>query len=118
MDMPIINYTELLEKISDYAKTAGRAAARPVLLLYYVMRSSTTPWEDKLLIFATLSYIIFSIDILDARRLPIIGWFDEFASLSVTYKKVCKNITPDIEARAAILLDKWFPQYTDYEIVE
>lgn len=116
--MPIINYTELLEKISNYAKTVGRAATRPVLLLYYVMRSSTTPWEDKLLIFSTLSYIIFPIDILDARRLPIIGWFDEFASLSVTYKKVCKNITPDIEARAAILLDKWFPQYTDYEIVE
>ena len=53
------------------------------------------------------------IDILDARRLPIIGWIDEIASLSVTYQKVRDNITPEIEAKTDVLLDKWFPEYAD-----
>ena len=64
--------------------------------------------------FQTLSYLVLPIDILDAKRLPIIGWFDEIASLSVTYQKVCKNITPEIEAKVDAILDRWFPDYAEY----
>ena len=110
----IINYDALWSRISEYAIKAGRVTIRPILLLFYVMKSKETPWKDKMLIFTTLSYIVFPIDILDARRLPIIGWFDEIASLSVTYQKMRKNITPEIEKKVDILLDKWFPQYGDY----
>ena len=110
----IIDYTALLNKISEYAMKAGRVTTRPVLLLFYVMKSKETPWKDKMLIFSTLSYIVLPIDILDAKRLPIIGWFDEIVSLSVTYQKMCKNITPEIEAKVDAILDKWFPEYTEY----
>ena len=110
----IINYDALWSRISEYAIKAGRVTIRPILLLFYVMKSKETPWKDKMLIFTTLSYIVFPIDILDARRLPIIGWFDEIASLSVTCQKMRKNITPEIEKKVDILLDKWFPQYGDY----
>ena len=110
----IINYTALWERISAYATKAGRVTTRPVLLLYYVMRSKDTPWKDKMLVFSTLSYIVLPIDILDAKRLPIIGWFDEIASLSVTYQKVCKNITPEIESKVDAILDKWFSEYTEF----
>lgn len=65
----------------------------------------------------TPPYIILPVDILNAKRLPIIGWFDEIASLSVTYQKVRDNITPEIEAKADALLDKWFPEYTEFEDV-
>ena len=51
---------------------------------------------------------------MDAKRLPIIGWFDEIVSLSVTYQKVCKNITPEIEAKVDAILDRWFPNYAEY----
>lgn len=110
----IIDYSALLNKISEYAMKAGRVTTRPVLLLFYVMKSKETPWKDKMLIFSTLSYIVLPIDILDAKRLPVIGWFDEIASLSVTYQKMCKNITPEIEAKVDTILDKWFPEYTEY----
>ena len=113
----IINYEALLDRLSEYARKAGRMTTRPVLLLYYVMMSKNTPWSDKMLIFSTLSYIVLPIDILDARRLPIIGWFDEIASLSVTYQKVCKNITPEMEAKVDAMLDKWFPEHTSNELV-
>lgn len=110
----IINYAALLDRIGNYARKAGRLTTRPVLLLYYVMLNKKTPWNDKMLIFSTLAYIVLPIDILDAKRLPIIGWFDEIASLSVTYQKVCKNVTPEIEAKVDAILDKWFPEYAEY----
>ena len=114
----IINYAALLDRIGEYAVKAGRVTTRPVLLLFYVMKSKDTSRKDKMLILSTLSYLVLPIDILDVKRLPIIGWFDEIASLSVTYQKVCKNITPEIEAKVDTILDKWFPEYTQYELIE
>lgn len=116
--MKIINYNILWDKINEYAMKAGRVTTRPVLLLFYVMKSKDTPWKDKMLILSTLSYIVFPIDILDARRLPIIGWLDEIASLSVTLQKVRRNVTPEMEAKVDAILDKWFPEYTMYELIE
>lgn len=110
----IINYEMLWDRLSTFSRKAGRMTTRPVLLLYYVMMNKEAPLKDKLLIFSTLSYIVFPIDIIDAKRLPIIGWFDEIASLSVTYQKMCKNITPEIEAKVDDILDRWFPEYADY----
>ena len=114
----IINYDVLWDRISSFASKAGRVTTRPILLLFYVLKSKDTPWEDKLLVFSTLSYVVFPVDILDAKRLPIIGWFDEIASLSVTYQKLCKNITPEIEEKVDAILDKWFPEYTQYELIK
>jgi uncharacterized membrane protein YkvA (DUF1232 family) len=114
----IINYDVLWDRISSFASKAGRVTTRPILLLFYVMKSKETPWEDKLLVFSTLSYVVFPVDILDAKRLPIIGWFDEIASLSVTYQKLCKNITPEIEEKVDAILDNWFPEYTQYELIK
>lgn len=113
----IINYDVLMERISTYARTAGRVTTRPVLLLYFVMINKETPWKDKMLIFSTLSYLVLPIDLLDAKKFPIIGWFDEIASLTVTYKKVCKNITPEIEMQVEDILDRWFPEYTPHELI-
>lgn len=110
----IINYAELWNRLSFFATKAGRISARPLLLLYYVMMSKDTPKKDKLLIFSALSYLVFPVDILDARRLFIIGWLDEIISISVAYQKVCKHITPEIEGQVDDILDKWFPEYTDY----
>lgn len=112
--MTIINYDALLNRINEYAYKAGRVTTRPVLLLFYVMKSKETPRKDKMLIFSTLSYLVLPIDVLDAKRLPIIGWIDEVASLSVTFQKVRNNITPEIEQKVDMLLDKWFPEYVEY----
>jgi uncharacterized membrane protein YkvA (DUF1232 family) len=71
-----------------------------------------------MLIISTLSYLILPIDILDARKLPFVGWLDEIASLSVTYNKVCKNISPEMEAKVDDILNRWFPEYTTYELIE
>ena len=110
----IIDTTVLKDKLQVYAMKVGRISARSVLLLYFIMVSKDTPKSDKLMILSTISYLVFPIDLVSARRLPIIGWMDEAFSLSVAYQKVSKNITPEIERKTDALLDKWFPEYTNY----
>ena len=115
----IIDTTVLKEKLQEYAMKVGRISARPILLLYFIMISKDTPRSDKLMILSTISYLVFPVDLISAKRLPIIGWIDEAFSLSVAYQKVSKNITPEIERKTNALLDKWFPEYTSYvEIID
>lgn len=113
----IINYQELWDRIKEYAYKVGRVAVRPILLLYYVMRSDETPWKDKLTIFGALAYLVFPVDLLEAKRLPIIGWLDEITSLAVAIQRMSKYITPEMEAKADGILDQWFPIYAEFEEV-
>ena len=69
----IINSTVLWEKIGEYARRAGRFSAKPAVLLYYVMMAKSTPKSDKLLIASALAYLVFPIDFISGKRLPIIG---------------------------------------------
>ena len=115
--MNMINYDALLSKVGEYAKEVGRWSVRPVLLMWYVMQSEDTPKADKVLILSAISYLVFPIDLISGKRLPIIGWLDEIVSLTVAYERVCKHITPEMEAKADALLDKWFPEYTLYTLI-
>lgn len=110
----IIDTAALKDKLQEYATKVGRISARPLLLLYFIMVSKNTPKSDKLMILSTISYLVFPVDLISAKRLPIIGWIDEAFSLSVAYQKMSKNITPEIERKTDALLDKWFPEYTNY----
>lgn len=113
-----LDYNALWEIICKWSRKAGRAATRPALLMWYVMRGKETPTKYKWAIFGSLAYLILPIDILDAKRLPIIGWLDEVTSLAVIINKMSKYITPDMEARTDEQLDKWFPVYIEYELIE
>lgn len=112
------DYNALWESVCKWSRKVGRAAARPVLLMWYVMRSKDTPRKDKWAIFGSLAYLVLPVDILDAKRLPIIGWLDEVTSLAVLVQKMSKHITPEIEVRVDKQLDKWFPEYVEYEMIE
>ena len=113
-----IDFSVLKEGIRNFAKKAGRVATRPALLLYYVMKSDETPKSDKLMILSTLAYLVLPIDIISAKRLPVIGWLDEVVSLSVAIQKMSQRITPEIERQTDDTLDRWFPEYTAFEEVE
>lgn len=72
-----IDTSALKDKLQEYAIKVGRISARPLLLLYFVMVSKDTPNSDKLMILSTISYLVFPVDLISAKRLPIIGWIDE-----------------------------------------
>lgn len=107
-------HSVLLGQIGYWAKKVGRASARPVLLLWFVMTSSNTPKSEKIMLASAIAYIVLPIDLISAKRIPIIGWLDEVVSLTVAYQKVCKYITPDMERRTDAILDRWFMEYTPY----
>jgi len=113
-----LDFSAIKDGIRKFAKKAGRVATRPVLLLYFVMKSDKTPKSDKLLILSTLAYLVVPIDIINAKRLPIIGWLDEALSLSVAIQKMSQHITPEVERKTDEVLDRWFAEYTEYVEVE
>ena len=113
-----IDFKDLMFYIGEYTKKVGRVAARPVLLTYFVMMDGGTPASDKFALAAAIAYVVLPIDLLSAKRLPIIGWLDEVMSLSVAYNKVQSHVTREMERKADELLDKWLPKYTNYEVVE
>ncbi len=116
-----LDYNALWESICNWSRKAGRAATRPVLLMWYVMSSKDTPRKDKWAIFASLAYLILPIDIIDAKRLPIIGWLDEVTSLAGLVQKMSELIAPEMEKQADDQLDKWFAagtEYAEYEMIE
>lgn len=117
-DSKKIDFAVLWDGIKRFARKAGRAAARPVLLLWFVMRSDSTPREDKLMILAAIAYVVLPIDLISAKRIPILGWLDEVTSITVAVKKMADRITPEIEREADTVLDRWFAEYTDYVEIE
>ena len=112
-----LDYSLLWNNICVWSHKVGRAATRPALLLWYVMCSSETPRKDKLAIFASLAYLVLPIDLLEAKRLPVIGWLDEIVSVAVMIQKMAKYITPEMQCKADEILNKWFPEYANYENV-
>ncbi|MCD8030921.1 MAG: DUF1232 domain-containing protein [Bacteroides sp.] len=111
-----IKSEELLYKISQYAKKAGRVATRPVLLLYFVWKSPITPTQEKRMILLALTYLVLPIDLIPFGRFGLLGWADEAFSVWTIYKKVSHNITPAIEWEVEKILEDWFPE-TWYEIL-
>lgn len=123
MIMAIFNlvYHALWTHIVNWSIKAGRTATRPVLLMWQVMKSKTTPRADKWTILGSLAYLILPIDIFNSKRLPIIGWVDEVTSFAILIQKISKQITPGMEIKADEQLNKWFPLETespDYELIE
>ena len=115
----VIEFSALWEYVANFCKKAGRTAARPVLLLYYVMMSPKTPVKDKWMVATAIAYVVLPIDLISAKKLPIIGWIDELVSLAAAYEKVSKYVTPEMERQADQLLDRWLPLYTPYvEVTE
>lgn len=110
------DFDQLLEKIKDCGKALGRTSMRPVLSLYFVLKSPDTPLSDKLLVVSALSYLILPVDLISARRLPVLGWIDEMAAVTIAYKKVKRHITPEIESEVDNILEKWFPELK-YELL-
>ena len=112
------SFENLLFYIGEYAKKVGRLTTRPVLLTYFVMIDDATPVNDKISLAASIAYVVLPIDLLSAKRFPVLGWLDEVVSLSVAYNNIQQHVTREMERKADEILDKWFPEYTKYEIVE
>lgn len=101
------NDDDFWDKIMNVAKKAGAKVVYCALLLYYVLKSSSVPTEDKLIIIGALGYFIMPLDLI-ADFIPIAGYTDDLAALIACYKAVKNNITPEIKQQAQNKYSEWF----------
>ena len=98
----------LWEKLKDNAKRLGRFTTKKALLMYYVLKSDTTPTSAKAVIYGALAYLVLPINLISVKRHPILGWADEVAAIALAYRKIKQYITPEMDQQAEETLDKWF----------
>ena len=105
-----------MDKLHHWALKAGRKASRPLLQFYYVMDDDSTPTLDRVLIYAAIIYTILPIDFIPSVVYKFLGILDDGAAMLFVYKKIKKNITPEIDAKVDNTLDEWFG--VEYETIE
>lgn len=101
-------FNALWQRIQPYAKKAGRVAAKPLLLFYFVVTDSETSTLDKALIYACIAYVVMPFSILPRVIYRFLGVMDEAAAVLFVYSKVKDKITPAIETKVETILDVWF----------
>lgn len=93
--------------LRDYAQRVGRAAAKPLVTFYYVVRSAETTLLERILIFAAIAYVL-SPSLVSKQVFQWLGVLDETIAVAYVLNKVSDKITPAISAQVDELLDKWF----------
>lgn len=109
------NYSEtgkLWDKLKKYAKIMGREIVYHVLLLFYLMKNPQVSWINKAYITGALGYLIFPLDFIP-DAVPVVGYSDDFAAITMVFNQVKDSITPEIEAKAREKLSEWFDSTND-----
>ena len=98
----------LVDKVRPWALKAGRVAARPILQFYYVLQDEKTSNLDRILIYAAIAYTILPMDLVPRSVFKVLGILDDGVAVMYVYKKVKKNITPEINIKVENTLNEWF----------
>lgn len=95
------------QKISRYAKTAGREVVEKALWLFLAAQSPGTPRWARTAIYGALGYFILPLDAIPDFA-PLVGYTDDLGVLAAALATVSMYITEDIKERSRQKVDKWF----------
>ena len=103
------NYSEpkLWDKLKKFAAKLGEHTTYYILVLYYVLQSPEVSLANKSMIIGALGYFILPVDLIP-DLIPIMGFTDDVAALTLAYNAIKSSITTEIEARAKARLAEWF----------
>lgn len=90
----------LWKNIERVAKKVGATVLLPVFTLYYMLQDDKVSLQHKAYIVGALGYFILPIDLIPDGILPVIGFTDDIAVMTLVLKLVKDSITPEIKARA------------------
>ena len=90
----------LWKKIERVAKKVGATVLLPVFTLYYMLQDDKVSLQHKAYIVGALGYFILPIDLIPDGILPVIGFTDDIAVMTLVLKLVKDSIPPEIKARA------------------
>lgn len=106
MNQPV-NENTLWQKISDFAKQAGREVIEKVLWLYYAAQEPDTPAWAKSTIYGALAYFILPTDTIP-DFIPVTGFTDDLSMLAAAVGTVSLYITAGVKEKAAERMAQWF----------
>ena len=95
------------EKVTAYARTAGKEVVEKALWLYYSAQHPGTPAWAKSVIYGALGYFIFPLDAIPDLT-PIAGYADDLGVLVAALATVAVYVTDEIKAQAAARIAAWF----------
>ena len=103
------NYSdnELLEKLTQFAKSAGRELVEKALILYYAASDPDTPQKAKAIIFSALGYFILPLDAIPDIT-PLLGFSDDLGAIALALATVAAHIKPQHRLAAKEKTNKWF----------
>ena len=88
------------KKVERVAKKVGATVLLPVFTLYYMLQDDKVSLQHKAYVVGALGYFILPIDLIPDGILPVIGFTDDIAVMTLVLKLVKDSITPEIKARA------------------
>ena len=88
------------KKVERVAKKVGATVLLPVFTLYYMFQDDKESLQHKAYIVGALGYFILPIYFIPDGILPVIGFTDDIAVMTLVLKLVKDSITPEIKARA------------------
>lgn len=114
LDMMLTKYNKHLSeskfssKLTGLAKRAGRKLLYPAMLLYNMYKSDKVSLKDKAIVVGALGYFILPGDLI-ADIIPILGFTDDIAVMTLAIRSLRKSITPEIKNAARQSVDKICP---------
>lgn len=95
------------QKLTRYARSAGREVVEKSLLLYYTLREDKAPVWARATITGALGYFIVPLDaIVDLT--PAVGYADDLGVLALAVAVVAAHIDEEVREKAATRMRQWF----------
>ena len=88
------------KKVERVAKKVGATVLLPVFTLYYMLQDDKVSLQHKAYIVGALGYFILPIDLIPDGILPVIGFTDDIAVITLVLKLVKDSTTLEIKPRA------------------
>ena len=95
------------DKVTRFARRAGREVIEKALWLHLAARDEKTPVWARTTIYGALAYFILPTDAIP-DFIPGAGFTDDFGALAAAVATVTAYITPQVKAKAAVQLTRWF----------
>ncbi len=109
-------YQSVKDKILIYGKKAGRIAAKPLLIFYYVLKDPSLITRDRMLIYGCIFYVISPINLIPQRVFKLLGVMDEATAIVLVIRRIRDRITPEVLAKVEITLSEWFDEAKDVSV--
>jgi len=101
-------YLGIGQKIKVYALKAGRIAAKPLLIFYYVLKDESLTTKDRMVIYGCILYVISPVTLIPQRVFRLMGVMDEATAILLVIQKVRDKVTPEVIMKAEVTLAQWF----------